>query len=79
MDFWYEQYPEKRVRRIYAQAISDAGRIMAQKLYLGPLYIIENEQLVRVEDAYVLDMENVAASKIVRAFQEKLRKKEYSQ
>ncbi len=79
MDFWYEQYPEKRVRRIYAQAVSDAGRIMAQKLYLGPLYIIENEQLVRVEDAYVLDMENVAASKIVRAFQEKLRKKEYSQ
>jgi hypothetical protein len=76
MDFWYEQYPEKRVRRIYAQAVSDAGRIMAQKLYLGPLYIIENEQLVRVEDAYVLDMENVVASKIVRAFQEKLRKKE---
>ena len=79
MDFWYEQYPEKRVRRIYAQAVSDAGRVMAQKLYLGPLYIIENEQLVRVEDAYVLDMENITASKVIRAFQEKIRKKEHSQ
>jgi len=79
MDFWYERYPEQRVRRIYAQAVSDAGRIMAQKLYLGPLYVIENEQLVRVEDAYVLDIEGVAASKVVRAFQEKLKKKGLAQ
>jgi hypothetical protein len=78
MNFWYEQYPEKRIKRIYAQAVSDAGRIMAQKLYLGPLYVIQNDQLVRVEDAYVLDMENIAASRVIRDFQEKIRKKECS-
>jgi hypothetical protein len=79
IDFWYEQYPEKRVKRIYAQVVSDAGRIMAQKLYFGPLYVIQNDQLVRIKDAYVLDMDDVSSSKIVRDFQEKLKKKEYAQ
>ena len=77
IDFWYEQYPEKRVKRIYAQVVSDAGRIMAQKLYFGPLYVIQNDQLVRVKDAYVLDMNDVSSSKVMRDFQERLKKKKY--
>lgn len=71
-DYWLEQYPKRRIKRIYAQAISPQGRIMVQKLYLGPLYLLEGQQLVRVKDAYVLDLEDVAASRIIREFQKKL-------
>lgn len=74
-DYWVEQYPERRVKRIYAQAVSEQGRTMAQKLYLGPLYILQNQGMVRVKDAYVLDLGDVAASRIIRQFQEKLRAK----
>ena len=68
-NYWLEQYPERRIKRIYAQTVSEQGRIMAQKLYLGPLYILQNQEMVRVEDAYVLDLGNVAASRIIRKFQ----------
>lgn len=79
MEFWLnEQYPERRVSRIYAQTVSEQGRIMAKKLYLGPLYIIENGKLAGVKDAYVLDMKDTAASRVIRKFQEDLRAKEQS-
>lgn len=71
-NYWVEQYPERRIKRIYAQAVSDQGRIMAQKLYLGPLYIVQNQEMVRIEDAYVLDLGDIAASRIIREFQEKI-------
>jgi hypothetical protein len=74
-DFWLKQYPEKRIKRIYAQTVSEEGRMMAQKLYLGPLYVLQNQELVKIEDAYVLDLDDVAASRIIRRFQEKLRAK----
>ena len=74
-EYWLEQYPERRIKRIYAQAVSEEGRTMAQKLYLGPLYILQNQEIVRVEDAYVLDLNDIAASRIIRQFQEKLRAK----
>ena len=74
-EYWLEQYPERRIKRIYAQAVSEQGRTMAQKLYLGPLYILQNQEMVRVENAYVLDLSDTAASRIIRQFQEKLRAK----
>ncbi len=74
-EYWLEQYPERRIKRIYAQAVSEQGRTMAQKLYLGPLYILQNQEMVRIEDAYVLDLSDMAASRIIRQFQEKLRAK----
>jgi hypothetical protein len=74
-DYWEEQYPERCIKRIYAQAVSEQGRTMAQKLYLGPLYILQNQEMVRVADAYVLDLSDTAASRIIRQFQEKLRAK----
>ncbi len=74
-EYWVKQYPEKRIKRIYAQTVSEEGRTMAQKLYLGPLYILQNQELVKIEDAYVLDLDDVAASRIIRRFQEKLRAK----
>jgi hypothetical protein len=74
-DYWLKQFPERRIKRIYAQAVSEEGRIMAQKLYLGPLYIFQNQGIVRVKDAYVLDLNDTTASRIIRQFQEKLRAK----
>ncbi len=71
-DYWLEQYPERRIKRIYAQTISEDGRIMAKKLYLGPLYILRGQEMIRIEDAYVLDLDDIAASRIIREFQEKL-------
>ncbi len=71
-DYWWQQYPERRIKRIYAQAVSNKGRIMAQKLYLGPLYILQNQSIVRIKNAYVLDLDDIAASRIIRDFQEKL-------
>lgn len=76
MNFWVDQYPEKRIKRIYAQTVSEQGRILAKKLYLGPLYIMESNGLKRIEDAYVLDMQEEAASKVIRQFQQTLKLKE---
>jgi hypothetical protein len=72
IEYWVEQYPERRIKRIYAQTVSDDGRMMAKKLYLGPLYMLQDQKMVRIEDSYVLDLEDVAASRIIREFQEKL-------
>jgi hypothetical protein len=76
MEYWVEQYPEKRIKRIYAQGVSDQGRNIIKKLYLAPLYIMEDNGLTRIEDAYVLDMQEKAVSKVIRAFQEDLEMKE---
>lgn len=76
MDFWVDQYPRMRIKRIYAQAVSDQGRALIKKLYLGPLYVIGDTGLTRVDDAYVLDMQETAVSKVIRGFQEKLKLKE---
>jgi len=74
--YWIEQYPEKRIKRIYAQTVSEQGRTLAKKLYLGPLYTIGEKGLTRVEDAYVLDMQEEAVSKVIRQFQASLKTKE---
>lgn len=72
MDYWLGQYPTRRIKRIYAQTVSKDGRILAKKLYLGPLYILQDQEMVRIDDAYVLDLDDIAASRIIREFQEKL-------
>lgn len=71
-NYWLEQYPERRIKRIYTQTVSTAGRLLAKKLYLGPLYILQGLEMVRIEDAYVLDLDDIAASRVIREFQEKL-------
>lgn len=75
MQFWIDQYPEKRIKRIYTQTVSDQGAALAKKLYLSPLYIMRDNNLVRIEDAYVLDMNEKAVSKVIRQFQEQLEAK----
>ena len=75
MQFWIRQYPEKRIKRIYTQTVSEQGRDLARKLYFGPLYITDENGVVRVKDAYVLEMQERATSKVIRDFQEILKEK----
>src|SRR5262249_21195743 len=66
MDFWYDQYPIRKMKRIYARAVSDSGQRMIKKLFLGPLYSLRDGDIQRIKDAYVLDMDEEAASRIIR-------------
>jgi len=36
MQHWCEQYPKRYISKIYAQAESNAGDILIQKLFLAP-------------------------------------------
>jgi len=76
MDYWIDQYPEKRIKYIYAQTVSDNGKRMANELRMSNMYTITDGQITKVQDAYVLDMNEPAASRIIRRFQERLKEKE---
>jgi len=68
MEYWCQQYPERYIRKIYAQAASQKGDILIQKLYFAPCYHLSR-------NAFVLDLERPGASRFVRRFQECLRSK----
>ena len=52
----------RRICRIYAQAVSEAGLYFVQKLFFAPLYEFP-------EDAFVLDVQRRNPSKFVHHFQ----------
>ncbi len=68
-DFWCEQYPERYIEKIYAQAASNHGDMLIRKLFFSPLYGI-------ADDAYVLDLRKPGISMIVRKFQEIIAEKQ---
>jgi len=68
MNYWCEQYPQRYIDKLYAQAASEKGDILIQKLYFAPLYDLAN-------DAYMLDMKRPGASRIIRNFQKCLSEK----
>lgn len=77
MEYWIGEAPERRIRRIYAQTVSEEGKKLAQKLFMGPFYELVGGYAKRLPDAYVLDLdaeENIA-SRVVREFQRRLREK----
>ena len=76
MEFWVEKYPERRIKRIYAETVSDDGRQMVNELRMGPMYAMVNGNLQRIKDAYVIDMDEPAGSRIIRRFQEALKEKD---
>jgi hypothetical protein len=76
MNFWVDLYPEKRIKRIYAQTVSDDGRKMASQLLMGPMYTMVEGRPQRIKDAYVIDMDEPSASRTIREFQERLKEKE---
>lgn len=67
-EYWCEQYPDRYVTKIYAQAESRHGDILIQKLFLAP-----REDLA--PNAYVLNLMRPGASRFVRSFQECIKRK----
>jgi GIY-YIG catalytic domain len=62
-EHWCEQYPDRYITKIYAQADSKQGNVIIQKLYFSP-----REDLA--PNAYVLNMARPGASRFVRHLQE---------
>jgi hypothetical protein len=65
MDFWIKQYPERYIRKIYAQSISTKGDILVQHFFMAPRPDL-------AFNAFELDLARPAASKIIRKFKEQL-------
>jgi hypothetical protein len=69
MQFWInEMYPERYIRRVYAQAISERGALMIQHFFMSPRRDL-------AYNAYELDMATPSASRMVRSFQQRLKEK----
>ncbi len=69
LNFWCEQYPDRYIEKVYADAASDEGDILVRKLYFSPLYDVS-------DTAYVLDLKKPGVSKVVKRFQACLKEKE---
>src|SRR5438270_2292586 len=70
LSYWCRQHPERYIEKIYADAATEHGDLLARKLYFSPLYHVS-------DTAYVLDLRRPGISKVVRNFQECLKQKEY--
>jgi hypothetical protein len=68
LQYWCEQYPDRYVTKIYAQAESRAGDVLIQKLFFAP-----REDLA--PNAYVLNLERPGASRFVKQFQKCIEEK----
>lgn len=74
-DFWVDMYPEKRIKRIYAQTVSDDGRRVVSDLRMGPIYAMLDGRLQPIKDAYVVDLDEPSSSLTIRDFQKRLKEK----
>lgn len=61
-DYWCQQWPQRKLAKIYAQAASDEGLYLIQKMFFAPM-------LGYPEDAYVLDLGRKNPSRFVREYQ----------
>lgn len=68
-EYWCNQYPDRTISKIYAQAESEHGDILIQKLFLSPL-----EEMA--SNAFVLNLKRPGASRFVRSFQECIKTKQ---
>ena len=68
MNYWCEQYPDRYITRVYAQAASKQGDILIHKLFFSPLYHL-------AKNAFMLDLERPGASRIIQRFQDCLQQK----
>ncbi len=71
LHYWCEQYPDRYIHKIYANAASYDGDILVRKLFFSPLYALSDR-------AYVLDLRKPGISRVVKRFQECLVEKSRS-
>ena len=70
ISYWCDQYPQRYIEKIYAQAATEKGDVFIQKLYFAPLYDL-------ADDAYLLDLRR-GASKIIKHYQAYIEQKQHS-
>lgn len=75
LKYWIESYPKRYITRIYAQAASQTGDVMIQKMRLGPVFTLDGDTVQPLDDAYTLDLTRPAGSPIIRRFQQALAEK----
>jgi hypothetical protein len=68
-EFWCQEWPRIKVKKVFAETVSQGGLYLVQKMYFGPLYDIG-------EKAFVLDLRYKNPSRFIRSFQECIEKKE---
>ena len=68
MQFWTDMFPERYIRKIYAQAVSEKGEMLVQHLFMAPRPDLRY-------DAYELDLARPSASKIIQHFKRQLQAK----
>jgi hypothetical protein len=68
MDEWVDRFPERYIKRIYSQTVSESGDRMVQHFFMAPRYDLAS-------NAYVLDLARPSASKIIQRFQKRLAEK----
>ncbi len=70
--YWCDQYPDRYIEKIYAQAATDAGDVLIRRLYFSPLYDFS-------DNAYVLDLRKPGIAKPIKIFQECIQHKKREQ
>lgn len=68
MQFWIEQYPEKYIKRVYAQAVSESGMKIVQHFFMSP-------RLDLAYNAFMIDMAYPTAARMIRSFKQRLEEK----
>jgi hypothetical protein len=68
MQFWIDQFPERYITRVYAQAVSESGDQMIGHFFMSPRYDL-------ADNAFVLDLARPGTSRIIRQFKERLKAK----
>lgn len=69
LNFWCEQYPKIRIKKLYAYAESDEGWSLIKHLFFAPRYDIG-------ERAFELDPLQMNPSKLIKAYQDCLKERE---
>lgn len=68
IDFWIEQYPERYIRRVYAQAVSESGMKIVQHFFMAP-------RLDLAPNAFMLDLAYPPVARMIRDFKQRLAEK----
>jgi len=76
MNFWVNIYPDKRIKRIYAETVSEDGKRIANELRMSTMHMMVDGHVKRIENAYMIDMDEPVSSRVIRRFQEQLKEKE---
>lgn len=68
MHFWLDMYPERYIKRVYAQAVSDSGMKIVQHFFMSP-------RLDLAYNAFMLDLAYPTPARMISQFKHQLEEK----